>query len=259
MKHTSDTKIEKPFQSQVHQTKLEINLDAILHNLNVIRKFLKPETKIMAVVKASAYGAGAAEVASFLQLHNVDYFAVACIDEGIDLREAGITLPIIVLNPDISAFDMIIKHSLEPALFSNESFDAFTSIAERDGLTNYSVHIKIDSGMHRLGFMPEEIDNLAEKIKQKECIKIVSAFSHLAGSGNSDLDSFTEKQADVFLSACSKLQSATGYSFMKHILNTSGIARMPQYQFDMVRPGIGIYGAGTFNNIKPVSRFSAVI
>ena len=242
-------------------TKLEINLNAILHNINEFRKFLNSETKIMAMVKASAYGAGAAEVASFLQFNGVNYFAVACIDEGVDLRTAGITLPIIVLNPDTSAFDTVIKHSLEPALYSNESFDAFVSIAEKNGLTDYPVHIKIDSGMHRLGFMPKEIDSLAEKIKQTKSIKIVSVFSHLAGSSNSDLDNFTEKQADIFLSASSTLQSAAGYSFMKHILNSSGIVRMPQYQFDIVRPGIGIYGAGTFNGIalKPVSKFSTVI
>ena len=245
----------------MYQTKLEINLDAILHNINEFRKFLAPETKIMAVVKAFAYGAGAIEVASFLESNGIDYLAVACVDEGIELRTAGIALPIVVLNPNPSAFDKVIKHSLEPDLFSAESFDSFVSIVEKHGLTNYPVHIKIDSGMHRLGFLPDEIDNLAEKIKGKKCIKVVSVFSHLAGSGNPDLDDFSKNQVDVFLSACSKLYSATGYPFMKHILSSSGIARMPQYQFDMVRPGIGIYGAKTFDGIalKPVSIFSSVI
>ena len=246
---------------QVHQTKLEINLDDILHNINELRKLLAPETKIMAMVKAFAYGAGAAETALFLESHGINYLAVACVDEGIELRAAGVALPITVLNPDLSAFDLIIKHALEPDLYSAESFAAFVSIAEKHELTGYPVHIKIDTGMRRLGFLPDEIDDLAQKIKGKECIKVVSVFSHLAGSGNPDLDNFSKNQADVFLSACSKLHSATGYSFMKHILNSSGIARMPQYQFDMVRPGIGIYGAGTFAGIalKPVSRFSSII
>ena len=245
----------------MNQTKFEINFDALLHNVNEFRKLLDPETKIMAMVKAFAYGAGAVEVASFLESNGVDYLAVACVDEGIELRAAGVALPVIVLNPNPLFFDAIIKYSLEPDLFSAESFDTFVSTAEKYGLTNYPVHIKIDSGMHRLGFLPDEIDNLAEKIKGKKCIKIVSVFSHLAGSGNPDLDNFSKNQIDVFLSACSKLHSATDYPFMKHILSSSGIARMPQYQFDMVRPGIGIYGAKTFAGIalKPVSKFSSVI
>ena len=254
-------KIGRLLQNRVHQTKLEINLDAISHNLNVFRKFLNPETKIMAMVKAFAYGTGSAEIASFLEFHRVNYLAVACTDEGIDLCSAGVALPIIVLNPDTSTFDMIIKYALEPELYSAESFDTFVSIAERYGLINYPVHIKIDTGMHRLGFLPDEIDNLAKKIRSAECIKVVSVFSHLAGSDNPDLDDFSKNQVDVFLSACTKLQSAAGYTFIKHILNSSGIVRMPQYQFDMVRPGIGIYGAGSFDGItlKPAGRFSAII
>jgi alanine racemase len=246
---------------RVNQTKLEINLNAILHNINEFRKFLNPDTKIMAMVKACAYGVGAIEVARFLEYHKIDYLAVASASEGIELRDAGITLPIIVLIPDFSDFEMIIKYVLEPNIYNAESLDTFVSIAEKQGLTDYPVHIKIDSGMHRLGFLPDEIDELAKKIEEKKCIKVVSVFSHLSGSDNPDLDDFSKKQMDVFLSACSKLQSATGYSFMKHILNSSGIVRMPQYQFDMVRPGIGIYGAGTFDGItlKPIARFSSVI
>ncbi|MDR2887347.1 MAG: bifunctional UDP-N-acetylmuramoyl-tripeptide:D-alanyl-D-alanine ligase/alanine racemase [Bacteroidales bacterium] len=254
-------KIGQLLQRQVHQTRLEINLDAISHNLNVFRKFLHPGTKIMAMVKAFAYGAGAAEIASFLEFHRVNYLAVACTDEGIDLCAAGVTLPIMVLNPDPSTFDMMIEHALEPELYSAESFDAFVSTAGRHGLINYPVHIKIDTGMHRLGFLPEEIDGLAGKIKGRECIKIVSVFSHLAGSDSPALDSFSKSQFDAFLSACSKLRAATGYPFMRHILNSSGIVRMPQHQLDMVRPGIGIYGAGSFDgtDLRPAGRFSAVI
>jgi len=247
--------------SQVNQTKLEVNLDAILHNLNTFKKFLTPETKIMAMVKASAYGLGGAKVASFLKSNGVDYLAVANTDEALELCAAGCALPIVVSNPDPSAFDMIIKYALEPELYSAESFDAFLSIAEKYELTGYPIHIKIDSGMRRLGFLQEEIYDLAKKIKDTKRIKIVSVFSHLAGSGNPDLDDFSKNQVDVFLSACSKLHSATGYPFMKHILNSSGIVRMPQYGFDMARPGIGLYGAGTFDGItlKPVGKFISII
>ena len=254
-------KIARLLQRQAHQTKLEINLDAILHNLNVFRKFLEPGTKIMAMVKAFAYGSGAAEIASFLEFHRVNYLAVACTDEGVDLCAAGVALPVIVLNPDPSTFDMVIKYSLEPELYGHESFDAFVALAERYGLINYPVHIKIDTGMHRLGFLPEEIDELAEKIRDKKCIKVVSVFSHLAGSDDTNLDDFSKKQVDAFLSASTKLHDVIGYPFIRHILNSSGIVRMSQYQFEMVRPGIGIYGAGTLEGVtlRPAGRFSAII
>jgi len=254
-------KIGRVLEQQVHQTVLEINLDAISHNLNEFRSYLDPGTKIMAMVKAFAYGSGSSEIASLLEYHRVSYLAVAYADEGVELRNAGVTLPVMVMNPDPSAADLMIKYSLEPELYSFSSFESFTSVAERHGLIGYPVHIKIDTGMHRLGFMPEEIDNLAAEIKSKECIRIISVFSHLAGSENPGLDHFSRKQVEIFLKAAAQIRELTGYSFLRHILNSSGIVRMPQYQFEMVRPGIGIYGAGNFEGIalRPAGRFKTRI
>jgi alanine racemase len=254
-------KIARVLEQQVHQTVLEINLDAISHNLNVFRSYLDPGTKIMAMVKAFAYGSGSSEIASLLEYHRVSYLAVAYADEGVELRNAGVTLPVMVMNPDPSAADLMIKYSLEPELYSLSSFESFTSVAERHGLIGYPVHIKIDTGMHRLGFLPEEIENLASAIRSRECIRIISVFSHLAGSEDPDLDHFSRRQVELFLKGSATLRKTTGYPFMRHILNSSGIIRMPQYQFEMVRPGIGIYGAGSFEGIslRPAGRFSTRI
>jgi alanine racemase len=211
----------------------------------------------MAMVKAFAYGSGSSEIASLLEYHRVSYLAVAYADEGVELRNAGVTLPVMVMNPDPSAADVMIKYSLEPELYSFSSFGSFVAVAERYGLIGYPVHIKIDTGMHRLGFLPEEADDLASLIKSRECIRIISVFSHLSGSENPALDQFSRRQVELFLKAANRIREATGYPFMRHILNSSGIIRMPEYQFEMVRPGIGIYGAGSFVGIslRPAGRF----
>jgi Alr-MurF fusion protein len=250
-------KIGKLLEQQIHQTVLEINLDAISHNLNEFRRQLNPGTKMMVMVKAFAYGAGPAEISSLLEYHRISYLAVAYIDEGIELRNAGVTLPVMVMNPDPSASELMIKYNLEPELFSFASFRNFTEAAGRHGLINYPVHIKIDTGMHRLGFMPDDVETLTGMIKSKECIKIISVFSHLAASENPALDHFSRRQVDVFLKAAGQIQEATGYPIIRHILNSSGIARLPQYQFEMVRPGIGIYGVGHLDglSLRPVGRF----
>lgn len=254
-------KIAHELEQQVHQTVLEINLDAVAHNLNQFRNYLDPGTKIMVMVKAFAYGSGSSEIASLLEYHRVSYLAVAYADEGVELRKAGVTLPVMVMNPEPSAVDVMIKYSLEPELFSFSSLEKFASEAERHGLTGYPVHIKIDTGMHRLGFMPEEIDFLVSIIKARECIRVISVFSHLSGSENPDLDRFSKKQVEIFLKAADQLRDATGYPFMRHILNSSGIVRMPQYQFEMVRPGIGIYGAADIDGIslRPAGRYTTRI
>ncbi|HPT22172.1 MAG TPA: bifunctional UDP-N-acetylmuramoyl-tripeptide:D-alanyl-D-alanine ligase/alanine racemase, partial [Bacteroidales bacterium] len=236
-------KIGNLLEQQIHQTILEINLDAIAHNLNEFRRHLDPGTKILAMVKAFAYGAGPAEIAALLEYQRVSYLAVACVDEGVDLRNAGVTLPVIVMNPGMSAAEVIIKYNLEPVIFSFESFENFTAVASKHGLINYPVHIKIDTGMHRLGFMPEEVEAIAKKIKVTECIRVSSVFSHLAGSDDPSLDDFTHKQVAVFKDAVDQIYNTIGYPFLRHILNSFGIVRFPQYQFDMVRPGIGMYGA----------------
>lgn len=237
-------------ERQVHITVLEINLDAISHNLNEFRRCLKPETKIMAMVKAFAYGSGPAEIARLLEFHRVNYLAVANADEGVEIRNAGVNLPIIVMNPDASAAGLMIKYNLEPEIFSFSSLSKFSEAASKHGLYQYPVHIKIDTGMHRLGFMPEETDTLAHELKDNDCIKVVSVFSHLSGSEDPALDKFSHHQAEVFLKAVSKIEAALGYPFIRHILNTAGIVRFPQYQFEMVRPGIGIYGAGSYDGIS---------
>ena len=242
-------KIGKLLEQQIHQTVLEVNLDAISHNLNEFRRHLNPGTRIMAMVKAFAYGAGPAEIAALLEYHRINYLAVAYVDEGVELRNSGVTLPVMVMNPDPSASELMIKYSLEPELYSFLSLEQFAAVASRHGLISYPVHIKIDSGMHRLGFMPEDIDALAKRIKEQECLRIVSVFSHLAGSEDPELDHFSHHQVEVFLRAAEQIRETIGYHFLRHILNSSGIARFPQYQFEMVRPGIGMYGVGHFEGL----------
>lgn len=250
-------KIGKLLEKQIHQTVLEINLDAISHNLNEFRRHLNPGTRIMAMVKAFAYGAGPSEISALLEYQRVSYLAVAFVDEGVELRNSGVTLPVMVMNPDPSAYELMIKYSLEPEIYSQLSLEQFLVIASKHGLINYPVHIKIDSGMHRLGFMPEDVDILAERIRNQEYVKVISVFSHLAASEDSKLDDFSHHQVEVFLSAARKISDAIGYPFLRHILNSSGISRFPQYQFEMVRPGIGMYGVGHFEdlNLKTTGRF----
>jgi alanine racemase len=254
-------KIANLLEEQTHQTVLEINLDAFSHNLNEFRRVLNPGTKIMAMVKAFAYGAGPAEIAGLLEFHRIAYLGVAYADEGMELRNAGVTMPIIVMNPDPASFDLMIRNSLEPEIYSFGSLEKFITVASRHGLLYYPVHIKIDTGMHRLGFMPEEVPEMAKKIKNTEWIKINSVFSHLAGSDDPALDGFTLRQAEVFIGAANQISDTVGYSFLRHILNSSGIARFPQYQFEMVRPGIGMYGVGKFEglSLRTTGRFKTRI
>lgn len=254
-------KLGKLLELQMHQTLLEVNLDAVSHNLNEFRRFLKPGTRIMAMVKAFAYGAGPAEISSLLEYQGVSYLGVAFPDEGADLRNAGVSLPIMVMNPDPSSFELMIRYNLEPELYSFESLRGFTEVASRHGLFQYPVHIKVDTGMHRLGFLPDDIKELSSRIKSLDTLRIISVFSHFAASEDPDYDYFTHKQAEKFLDAVLIIREAVGYSFLRHICNSSGIVRFPQYQFEMVRPGIGIYGVGEFNglNLKVAGRFKTVI
>jgi alanine racemase len=254
-------KIGRLLEEKIHQTVLEINLDAISHNINEFRRYLEPGTRIMAMVKAFAYGAGPTEIAALLEYHRVSYLAVAYADEGVELRTSGVTLPIMVMNPDPYAAELMIRYNLEPEIYSHESYDKFVEVASKHGLINYPVHIKIDTGMHRLGFMPEDLDLLAEKIKSAEVIRIISVFSHLAASEDPSFDDFTIRQSGVFLEGAEKLRKVAGYDFLRHLLNSSGIVRFPQYQFEMVRPGIGIYGVGKFEGLtlKIAGRFKTRI
>ncbi len=235
-------KISHFLEQKVHQTVLSINLNAIIFNLKKYKEKLTPETKIMAMVKAFSYGSGSYEIASVLEYNKVDYLAVAYVDEGIELRKAGITLPIMVMNIDSSAFDAIINYNLEPEIFSFGLLDDFTSYLKKSETEDYPVHLKIDTGMHRLGFMENEISLLCKKIADNDFIKVKSVFSHLAASEDPKQDDFTFLQFSVFNKCYSKIEKALGYPFLKHIDNTSGISRHPELQMDMVRLGIGLYG-----------------
>ena len=229
-------------EQQVHQTVLEINLSAIAHNIKAIRSQLKPGVKLMAMVKAFSYGSGSYEIANLLQYHGVDYLAVAFADEGVELRKAGITLPIMVMNPEAVTFDALIEYNLEPELYSPEMTQLFAQYLEHEGLTNYPVHIKIDTGMHRLGFMQHQLPFLLELLQKENYFSVQSVFSHLASAEDNNEDAFTNRQAQLFDDACSQIENVTGESFIKHICNTSGILRHSQLQYDMVRAGIGLFG-----------------
>ncbi len=229
-------------EEKIHQTVLEINLNAITHNLKTYQQMLNPGVKLMAMVKAFSYGSGGFEIANLLQFHQVDYLAVAYADEGVELRKAGITLPILVMNAEEVTYDVLLQHNLEPELFSFGILSTFEDYLMRNGINNYPVHIKLDTGMHRLGFEQKDIEELCSRLKSTSVFKIQSVFSHLAASDSSLHDAFTNAQAKAFLEGCEKIQKISGYSFLRHIANTSAIHRHKNLQFDMVRLGIGLYG-----------------
>jgi len=229
-------------EQQVHQTVLEINLTAMVQNLKLYQSLLKPSTKLMAMVKAFSYGSGAGEVAKKLQQQQIDYLAVAYADEGIALRKAGINLPIMVMSPDEHSFDSLINYNLEPEIFSFELLHRFKSYLVKEGLFQFPIHIKLNTGMNRLGFEPTEITALITELTNQQQLMVKSVMSHLVASEDPMHDEFTKEQVNVFTEACTQLQTALGYTFIKHIANTAGIARNPSHQFDMVRLGIGLYG-----------------
>jgi Alr-MurF fusion protein len=237
-------------EQKVHQTVLEINLNAIAHNLKQYQKHLQPSTKIMAMVKAFAYGSGGAEIAGILQYHKVEYLGVAYGDEGVELRKAGITLPIMVMNPEESAFEVIVENNLEPEIYSFELFQAFDSFLKLEGLQQYPIHIEIETGMNRLGFATTEMEKLAEELLTTSSFKVQSVFSHLAASEEAVQDSFTIEQFQKFVKASKQLQDKLGYSFIRHIANSAATIRHPQLQMDMVRLGIGLYGVDNSNSNK---------
>jgi Alr-MurF fusion protein len=229
-------------EQKLHQTILEINLNAVAHNLKIYKQQLNEGVKLMAMVKAFSYGSGGFEIANVLQFNKVDYLAVAYADEGVELRKAGITLPIMVMNAEDATFDVLVQYNLEPELYSFDIFDGFEDYLLQSGITNYPVHIKIDTGMKRLGFELHEMQSLCTKINQTSTFKIQSVFSHLAASDAAEHDAFTQHQATTFNEACNLLQQTISYSFIKHIANTSAIHRHKNLQYNMVRLGIGLYG-----------------
>jgi len=235
-------RISRALVQKAHETILEINLNALLNNLNYYRHKLKPGTKVMAMVKAFSYGSGTFEVANMLQYNKVDYLAVAYIDEGVALRATGITLPIMVLNPEQSAFDKLVEYKLEPVIYSFGLFDDYIKYAQDKNVLSYPVHFKIDTGMHRLGFENFEIETLCDLLEKNPYIHVQSVFSHLAASEASQHDEFTQKQIKNFEKAFKQIEKTLGYKVIKHICNTSGIIRWPNAHYDMVRLGIGLYG-----------------
>lgn len=234
--------ISRLFEQKVHQTVMEINLSAMVHNLKTYQQCIKPSTRIMAMVKAFSYGSGSAEVASVLQFHKVDYLAVAYADEGVELRKSGIHTPIMVLNPEPATFYALTNYNLEPELYSFEILQAFATHLLHEGILQFAVHIKLDTGMHRLGFEASEIEFLLKGLYQYPQLIIKSVLSHLVASEDPNHDVFTLQQASLFEDACYMIEQATGYPFMKHLSNSAAIFRHPHLQFDMVRLGIGLYG-----------------
>ncbi|MDQ6904221.1 MAG: bifunctional UDP-N-acetylmuramoyl-tripeptide:D-alanyl-D-alanine ligase/alanine racemase, partial [Bacteroidota bacterium] len=234
--------ISHKLEQKIHQTLLSINLNAIVHNLKQYKLLLKPATKIMAMVKAFSYGSGSYEIASLLEYNKVDYLAVAYADEGIELRRAGIILPIMIMNAETSTFESIVNNNLEPEIFSFSILDEFTTYLKSSGISYYPVHLKIDTGMHRLGFTSEDMTSLCQHLSQNNSIKLVSVFTHLVAGENRNEDEFTLRQSAIFESCCETIESCLNYKFLKHIANTAGISRHPKLQMDMVRLGIGLYG-----------------
>ncbi|MDB5109294.1 MAG: bifunctional UDP-N-acetylmuramoyl-tripeptide:D-alanyl-D-alanine ligase/alanine racemase [Mucilaginibacter sp.] len=235
-------RISRALTQKTHETVMEINLNALLNNLNFYRSKLNPGVKVMAMVKAFSYGSGTFELANMLQYNKVDYLAVAYIDEGVSLRQTGIELPIIVLNAEASAFDTLVKYKLEPVIYSFNMFDEFIKYAQHRNISNYSIHLKIDTGMHRLGFEGHETEMLCDLLEHNKYIRVLSVFSHLAASEAEQHDSFTLKQIKRFEKATKQIEKTLGYKVIKHLSNTSGITRWPNAQYDMVRLGIGLYG-----------------
>ena len=241
--------IAEQLEQKVHETILEVNLNAVVDNLNYYRSFLKPETKLVCMVKADAYGAGAVEVAKTLQDHRVDYLAVAVADEGVTLRRNGITQNIMIMNPEMTAFKTMFDYDLEPEVYSFRLMDALIRAAEQQGVTGWPVHIKLDTGMHRLGFDPEhDMDELIRRLRSQNAIIPRSVFSHFVGSDSDDFDNFSAEQFRKFDESSKKLQNAFTHKILRHMDNSAAIEHFPERQMDMCRLGLGLYGVDPRDN-----------
>ena len=241
--------ITEQLEQKVHETILEVNLNAVVENLNYYRSFLKPETKMVCMIKADGYGAGAVEIARTLQDHRVDYLAVAVADEGVTLRKAGITANIMIMNPEMTAFKTMFDYDLEPEVYSFRLLDALIKAARKEGITGWPVHIKLDTGMHRLGFDPvDDMDELIDRLKHQNAVIPRSVFSHFVGSDSDDFDAFSAQQFALFEEGSNKLQSAFSHKILRHIDNSAGIEHFPERQLDMCRLGLGLYGIDSRDN-----------
>ena len=246
-------------EQKIHDTVLEINLNSLRNNLKTYRHQLNKNVKLMAMVKAFSYGSGSHEIAYLLQHEAIDYLAVAYTDEGVDLRKAGIRLPIMVMNTTETGFDNLLLYKLEPEIYSFNILKAFKNYLKNRNITDYPIHIKLDTGMHRLGFMQDDIFELCEVLKNEKVFKIKSVFSHLVASENAEQDDFTLHQASLFSSMALQIEKTTGYIFIKHLSNTSAIHRHSQLQFDMVRLGIGLYGVDEQLSLQNVTTLKTTI
>ena len=258
------SRITDMLEAKQHQTVLEVNLDAIVHNYNFFRSRITPPCRIVCMVKASGYGAGSYELAKTLQDAGAAYLAVAVHDEGVDLRKAGISMPIMVLNPSVVNYKAMFSYRLEPEVFSIEACQMLIHEAEKYGITDYPVHIKLDTGMHRLGFIKEQLPELVKLLRSQDAIKPVTVFSHLCVADEPAQDDYTREQFSYFDECCEILQSGFTHHIKRHILNTTGIVRFPEQQHDLVRLGIGLYGISTTDDgsestLKPVSSLHTVI
>lgn len=251
------------FEQKLHGTVLQINLSALAHNLRQYQKIIQPSTRIMAMVKAFSYGSGGAEIASVLQYHNTAYLGVAYADEGIELVKAGITLPIMVMNPEASSYAAIVDHALQPVLYSTHLLSEFEAYIQSQGLSNYPVHLEVETGMNRLGLSLEEMEAVGQQLASSNALHVQSLFSHLAASESPVMDDFTRLQAERFMQAANILREKISYPFLQHISNTAGIIRHPQLQLDMVRLGIGLYGissdAEAVLQLEPVATLRSTI
>ena len=234
---------------KVHETTLEVNLNALVDNLNHYRSFMKPETKLVCMIKADGYGAGAVEIAKTLQDHRVDYLAVAVADEGVELRRAGITANIMIMNPEMTAFKTMFDYDLEPEVYSFRLLDALRHAARKEGITGYPIHIKLDTGMHRLGFHPiDDMPKLIEYLNNQNALIPRSVFSHFVGSDGDNFDEFSDYQFDLYQKGSKALQDAFEHKILRHMCNTAAIEHFPERQMDMCRLGLGLYGINPRNN-----------
>jgi alanine racemase len=249
-------------EEKVHETILEVNLNALVANLNYYRSFLKPDTKIVCMIKADGYGAGAVEIAKTLQEHRVDYLAVAVADEGVTLRKAGITSNIMIMNPELTAFKTMFDYDLEPEVYSFRLLDALIKAARKEGITGWPVHIKLDTGMHRLGFDPRhDMPELISRLTHQQAVIPRSVFSHFVGSDSDDFDRFSAHQYQLFIDGSDQLQAAFSHHIIRHIDNSAGIEHFPERQMDMCRLGLGLYGIDPRDNrvLNTVSTLKTII
>ncbi len=253
--HSDQKRITHTLQRQSHTTTLEVELDSMIRNLKIYRSHLGPGVRLTAMVKAASYGHGRCEIAQTLQQQGVDYLAVAFADEGVELRRGGITMPIVVLNADADSFELMVAHNLEPEIYNFRSLSDFERVVRAAGRTDYPIHLKIDSGMHRLGFRSEDYNELVAMLSEmSDVVRVSSVFSHLCVADDPSQDDFTRSQIEYFDNLSSRISQAVGGGVIRHICNTAGMIRFPQAQFDMCRLGIGLYGFGDeVEGLRPIA------